>query len=148
MADLIKNDEELRKSFFALLQNDLDVRTNIYLMHAVGYDAAVILNVLLQKQNYYAKNGRLDEDGFFFSTIDDLWEMTTFSRFTQAKAIETLEKKGLLITALKKLPAKRHFKINYDSEILGKLILEGKAIQSGIHKKRAEAEATRKKDNI
>jgi hypothetical protein len=146
--DLTKMQEllKLQESFYSLLQGDLDIRTNAYLAHAIGMDAAITLNALLVKQAYYIKHGMLDDDGFFYSTVDDLWAITTFSKFVQTSALKSLEEKGLLIIKVKGLPAKRHFKINYDAVILGNLILKGKAIMTKPAAEAAEAaEAARQK---
>ena len=124
------NTPENNKSerFFHLLQGDLDVRTNRYISHVLGVDASITLSALIMKQQHYHKYGMLTPDGYFYSTLDDLWDITTLKRYVQDKAIELLKSVGLLSTIVRGLPAKRHFKVIFDEEILGDIILRGKEI--------------------
>ena len=65
---------------------------NRLLAHAIGRDEALLFQTLLTKRTYYFDNGKLDEDGFFYSTVDDLQESTTLSKYQQSQACKKLEK--------------------------------------------------------
>lgn len=56
-----------------------------------------------------------DNDGWFYQTSDTLEELTTLSRYKQDKAIEDLEKSGILERDVRGIPAKRYFKLDYKS---------------------------------
>ena len=51
------------------------------LAHILGACETIVYNALLSKYRYYQKNDMLD-DGWFYSTIPDLFESTSFSAFT------------------------------------------------------------------
>ena len=67
------------------------------LAHILGACETIVYNALLSKYRYYQKNDMLD-DGWFYSTIPDLFESTSFSAFRQKRCITTLESFGLIET--------------------------------------------------
>ena len=56
------------------------------LAHILGACETIVYNALLSKYRYYQKNDMLD-DGWFYSTIPDLFESTSFSAFRQKRCI-------------------------------------------------------------
>lgn len=88
----------------------------------------IIYSALISKQTYYLQNNMLYEGGWFFSTISDLQESTTFGAKAQKTAITKLAEHGLIDCECKGMPAKRYFQIKNNMEILMKLIDEGTEI--------------------
>lgn len=111
-----------------LLNPDNTISAHRMLAHAIGMTETIIYSALISKQTYYLNNNMLHEGGWFFSTIADLQESTTFGAKAQKTAIENLIKHGLIDCKCKGMPAKRYFRITNDMEILMKLIDEGTEI--------------------
>lgn len=80
-------------------------------------DIAVFLSELANKFQYYEERGMLDEEGYFYASAEDLEEETCMSRHKQAKAVEALEREGIIETKLKGVPATKHFRFTEESEI-------------------------------
>ena len=97
------------------------------LAHILGACETIVYNALLSKYRYYQKNDMLD-DGWFYSTIPDLFESTSFSAFRQKRCITTLESFGLIETKNRGLPARRSFRIINDLELIAKLVAKGEEI--------------------
>ena len=111
-----------------LLNPDNTISAHRMLAHAIGMTETMIYSALISKQTYYLNNNMLHEGGWFFSTIADLQESTTFGANAQKTAIRNLMKHGLIEYECKGMPAKRYFRITNDMEILMKLIDEGTEI--------------------
>ena len=97
------------------------------LAHILGACETIVYNALLSKFRYYQKNDMLD-DGWFYSTIPDLFESTSFSAFKQKRCITTLESFGLIETKNRGLPARRSFRIINNPELVEKLVAKGEEI--------------------
>ena len=97
------------------------------LAHILGACETIVYNALLSKYRYYQKNDMLD-DGWFYSTIPDLFESTSFSAFRQKRCITTLESFGLIETKNRGLPARRSFRIINNPELVEKLVAKGEEI--------------------
>lgn len=111
-----------------LLNPDNTISAHRMLAHAIGMTETIIYAALISKQTYYLQNNMLYAGGWFFSTIADLQESTTFGAKAQKTAIGNLIKHGLIDCECKGMPAKRYFRITNDMEILIKLIDEGTEI--------------------
>lgn len=75
-------------------------------------EEAVVLGELASEYAYWEEQKRLDGEGFFFSTIENIEDNTGLKEKRQKTAIQNLVKEGLVEVKLKGLPAKRHFKIS------------------------------------
>ena len=127
----MSNNYENKYSLSAIIQllnPDNTISAHRMLAHAVGMTETIIYSALISKQTYYLNNNMLHNDGWFFSTIADLQESTTFGAKAQKTAIGNLMKHGLIECECKGMPAKRYFRITNDMEILMKLIDEGTEI--------------------
>ena len=69
---------------------------------------------LISEYNYYKGKETLTEDGFFYSTVEHLENETCLSGHEQRKAISVLTELSVLKVVSKGIPAKRHFKINFE----------------------------------
>ncbi len=124
-------------SFSALLQlmnpnNTMSV--NRYLAHSMGMAETIIYSALISKYTYYRDNGKAS-DGWFYSTIEDLQESTTYGRKVQTTAINKLVGYGLIESKLMGMPAKRYFRLISDTDKLAALIEQGQEICAGMRKK-------------
>ena len=88
------------------------IAVNKTLIKAIGLEEAVILGELASEYSYWQEQGRLDDSGYFFSTVDNIEDNTGLKERRQKTAIDSLVKAGVLDVKLKGLPAKRHFKIS------------------------------------
>lgn len=96
-----------------LLANDNYIIVNKSLIQELGLNEAILIGELASEYNFYKKSNMLDEDGFFYSTVDNVKENTGLNKDAQLKAIRNLNKKGLLISKLKGVPAKRYLKFSW-----------------------------------
>lgn len=131
---------------FELVNPANTIGANRFLAHAIGAAEAVIYSALLAKSAYYEERGMIS-DGWFFSTVADLEESTTFSEKQQRRAIDKLIKAGLIRSERRGMPAKRFFKIIENLDKLKEMIALGEEI---IAKKFGE-EKTKKRvelDNV
>ncbi|MCM1524144.1 MAG: hypothetical protein NC120_06765 [Ruminococcus sp.] len=124
-------------NFSALLQlinPDNTMSVNRFLAHSMGMAETIIYSALISKYTYYRDNGKA-ADGWFYSTIEDLQESTTYGRKIQMSAIKKLAGYGLLETKLMGMPAKRYFRIISDTDRLAELIEKGQEICANMRKK-------------
>lgn len=105
----------------SLLASDNFLVINRDLLKRYGLNVALMLCELASEYNYYSKEGKLEEDGLFFSTIENISDKTGLSRYQQAEALKTLDEMGMVKTIVKGIPAKRYFKL--DVEKLAKQIV-------------------------
>jgi len=113
---------------FELLRSDGSITLNKALIHSIGLNEAILYCELISRFNYFAERNQLTDDGYFFNTINDLQAGTSLSVKQQRKALNRLEDINLISTRLQGMPAKRHFKINDNLDILGLCLQEGKDI--------------------
>lgn len=77
--------------------------------------AAIMLWELVSEYDYYKNEGRLREDGSFYSSINNVREATWLKRKNQDSAIAILEGAGILVKSFDKSEwNKRFFKLNTD----------------------------------
>lgn len=117
---------------FQLLNPSNTLTVNRLLAHAIGLSEAVIYAALISKCSYYERNGMLDDDGWFYSTVPDLEASTALSEYQQKRCIKNLVESGLIESKNRGLPAKRCFRIIENIELISKLISEGEKKQMSI----------------
>lgn len=99
-------------SIMHLLTSNGFITVNKHLARTLGLDEAVIFGEMCGKYDYREARGELDENGYFFCTVEDLEDTTTLGERRQRKAINNLVEIGLIKQVTKGLPRKRFFKIN------------------------------------
>ena len=119
-------------SIIQLLNPDNTISAHRMLAHAIGMTETIIYSALISKQTYYSQNGMLHEGGWFYSTVCDLQESTTYGAKAQKTAVNHLIAHGLIECEYKGMPAKRFFRIIDDTDTLMKLIADGIAISERI----------------
>ena len=102
----------MEDSIINILANDNYIIVNRSLIKELGLKEAIILGELASEYNYYKNNESLDENGYFYSTIENIQENTSLSSYEQKKCLDNLSKRGFISLTLKGVPAKRHIKIN------------------------------------
>lgn len=100
---------------YELLSQDNYLTVNKLVMRALGAMEAILLSELCYRRQFLARAGRLTEDGFFFATVEDVEEQTTFSDYTQRKILDKLNKLGLVEVERRGLPAKRFICIHEEA---------------------------------
>lgn len=107
---------------FSLINPDNTLSVNRRLAHSIGLCETVMYSAILAKYAWYEKNGRLTEDGWFYSTVADMEESTSLTEFQQRRCIKALENAGLILCSRRGLPARRHFFVIDDPELVSRLI--------------------------
>lgn len=93
---------------------------NKQLARAFGLEAAIMLGELSSQMEYWQQRGEL-QDGFFYSTIENVKDSTTLSDKRQRSALTTLKDAGIIDVKLAGLPAKRYIRIK--EKQLAKILL-------------------------
>lgn len=88
---------------------------NKNIARAIGLEEAIILGELASEYEYWLKQNALTEDGYFFSTIENIEENTSIAEYRQRKALNKLKELGLIDIKVRGLPAKRYIKLNEDA---------------------------------
>ena len=101
-------------SVIDILSNGNYIVVNKKIASELGLCEAILLGELASEHKYWSNIEKL-EDGFFYSTVENIKENTTLSRKQQTRAMNTLEEKGIVTAVLKGIPAKRYVRINEDS---------------------------------
>lgn len=87
------------------------ITVNKIMIKALGLEEAIILGELASEFAYFESKGLL-EDGYFYSTIENIEDNTTLSAHQQRKAMKRLQSLNILNIKIKGLTAKRYIKIN------------------------------------
>lgn len=105
----------------SILSSDGYIILNKYIMKALGLHEAILLGELCSEFIYWHKENKL-QDGFFYSTRENIEKETTLSPHQQRQAIKTLVNKGLVEIVEKDMPKKTYYRI--DEEKVYKFLLE------------------------
>lgn len=100
-------------SILNLIASEGFITVNKTLIKLFVLETALILGELASEEMYWEHTGK-SEDGFFYSTAENLEENTSLSRYQQNKAIRKLEQAGILNTVVKGVPATKYFKFNQE----------------------------------
>ena len=99
-----------------LLASSSFITLNKNVIKAVGLEEALLLGELCSEYDYWIKREEL-QDGYFFSTVENIEENTTLNDYKQRKALKSLQQLKIVDVKVKGLPAKRYFKINEEQLI-------------------------------
>lgn len=95
----------------SLIASNNYIVVNKQLARAFGLEEAVILGELASEMEYWQQRGEL-QDGYFYSTIENVKDSTTLSDKRQRSALNELKEAGIIDVKLAGLPAKRYIRIN------------------------------------
>ena len=90
---------------------------NKMLCKKLGLVCAAIVGELYSEFDYWSKQNKLTEDGYFYCTRDNLQENTSLSPYEQRKAINKLIESEVLNTKLMGIPAVTYYKFNEEKLI-------------------------------
>lgn len=96
------------------------LRVSKGMIRMVGVECAFMFSELVDEYLYYYKEKYdtiTENDGWFYSTAENIKERTGWSAEKQDRIINELIQKGLIEKMLKGVPAKRHFKINTEEAL-------------------------------
>lgn len=92
------------------------ISVNKELIKILGLEETILLGELASEYDYWEKQDKLEE-GYFFSTVENIEENTTLSAHKQRKGLEKLKELGLIDIKIKGMPAKRYIKI-YEEQVV------------------------------
>lgn len=96
------------------LSNDGYIIVNKKIAKEIGLNEAVLLGELCSEYKYWRNQNKL-ENGWFFSTIENVEENTTLSAYQQRKSLKILEDLKLIEVRLKGTPPVRHIFLNVEN---------------------------------
>lgn len=98
-----------------LICSDNFIAVNKTLIKELGIEPALLLGELASEAVYW--NGQeLTEEGYFYSTVENVEERTTLTAYQQRKALSLLQEKGIVTVISKKgSPPKRYIQIDEDA---------------------------------
>ena len=100
-----------------LLASSNFIPLNKTLIKEFGLEETIIFSELVSEFEYWTNNNGIDDEGYFYSTIENLEEKTTLSDHKQRKALKKLQEMKVLDVKICGLPAKRYIKINEEQVI-------------------------------
>jgi len=112
----MKNTEKqnYEKELLALeiFSSDSFLTINKRLLCKFGPVLAVYIGNLIDKMKYFAKKGKLEEDGSFFLTYENQSTQTGMSEYQLRKCKNELKKMGILTTEIRGIPPKEFYIIH------------------------------------
>jgi hypothetical protein len=90
---------------------------NKVIANKYGIFESIILGDLISKENYFEQQNKLDSEGFFYSTYEDIENSTSIKRDRIIKAIQTLVDFGMISKKGAGIPRKTYYKINEERTI-------------------------------
>ncbi len=93
-----------------------------YMVHSIfmkefGSDAAIIIAIMLTRQQYYSRKKMLDEEGYFYLEHPQIERITGISKYRQLLAFEKLIEQEILTVSKKKkgTPPKKFYQVSVDN---------------------------------
>lgn len=90
------------------------ITVNRSLIKAFGLEGAVLIGELASEAKYWNDRNML-ENGWFYSTVENVEDAIGLSGYQQRKAIASLTDAGVVEVKQKGIPKKRHIRINFVS---------------------------------
>lgn len=85
---------------------------NKTLAKKIGLRESIFLGEIISEYDYWNKMHSLTDDGYFYSTVENVMESTTLSDYQQRSIIKHLVELKILDVKVAGMPAKRYFRIN------------------------------------
>lgn len=85
---------------------------NKTLAKKIGLHESIFLGEIISEYDYWNKMHSLTDDGYFYSTVENVMESTTLSDYQQRSIIKHLVELKILDVKVAGMPAKRYFRIN------------------------------------
>lgn len=98
------------------------ITVNKDLIKELGLEEAILLGELASEYDYWNNKNEIYnkneiENGYFYSTIENIEEKTTLTAYKQRKCLEYLRFRGIIDIQIRGIPAKRYIKINEEKVI-------------------------------
>lgn len=98
-----------------LICSDNFIVVNKTLINEFGIEPALLLGELASEAIYWQEHEKTD-DGYFYSTVENIESRTSLTAYQQRKALQVLQDKGVIsIVSKKGSPPKRFIKIDEDA---------------------------------
>ena len=97
---------------FSLLNPQYHRFFDVRIAKEIGLNEALLLQELIYKHDYWEEQGKLELDGSFFVTQEDIENDTTLSPYQQTQAIKTLVSKGLISVNKHGMPPVNYYKVS------------------------------------
>lgn len=91
------------------------ITLSMELAEKVGLEEAIILGALASEYELWTANNSLTEDGYFYSTVENIEKKTTLSSHRQRNALNHLKELGIVDYKNQGCPPKRYVKIFEDA---------------------------------
>lgn len=85
---------------------------NKTLAKKIGLHESIFLGEIISEYDYWNRMHSLTDDGYFYSTVENVMESTTLSDYQQRSIIKHLVELKILNVRVAGMPAKRYFRIN------------------------------------
>ena len=85
---------------------------NKTLAKKIGLHESIFLGEIISEYDYWNKMHSLTDDGYFYSTVENVMEATTLSDYQQRSIIKHLVELKIIDVRVAGMPAKRYFRIN------------------------------------
>ena len=85
---------------------------NKTLAKKIGLHESIFLGEIISEYDYWNKMHSLTDDGYFYSTVENVMESTTLSDYQQRSIIKHLVELKILDVKVAGMPVKRYFRIN------------------------------------
>ena len=109
-------------NIISLLSSDGYIIINKKLAKKLGIESAILIGELCAEYMYYSNTDKLDEDGGFYSTRENIEANTTLNSYAQRKVLNELQEANIIQIKRKGIPAKNFYYIN--SEELEKVLTD------------------------
>ena len=93
-----------------LISSSNFITVNKDLIKVLGLEEAILLGELASEYDYWNNKNEI-EDGYFYSTIENIEKETTLTAYKQRKCLETLKNNGFIDIQIRGIPAKRYIKL-------------------------------------
>lgn len=97
-----------------LLSNNGYIIVNKVLIKKLGLECAILIGELCSEYSYWDKQQKL-ENGFFYSTRENMLNNTGLSSYHQRNAIKKLIRMGIIFEKYEGVPLQKWYSLNVDS---------------------------------
>lgn len=98
-----------------LLSSNGYIVVNKGLLRILGAEGSVLFGELCAEYQFFAANNKLEADGSFYSTTENVEVNTGIKRRRQSAILSELQERGLIEIQIKGMPAQRHIRFNEDA---------------------------------
>lgn len=106
-----------------MFENDF-IRIPRPFIRMFNLNTAVMLSEIYSEYTYWNNQNKLEQGGWFFSTVENIYNNTGLSKHQQLSACKELESYGIIKIKYQGLPKKRYFK--FDSTMFNKVFSDFK----------------------